>query len=257
VAVAIVTVVGLGGRIQKLTLTAQTQVGALAAGVARAIPGVRTIRAAGATDREIDELSVLAGDALPARLQGSDGGTSAWAAMLKLWNSGADASLASKCPPAIEAGLYCLRGTATLDKLFAQGRPALLHLRTKNGISDWALLLGADAVRARVRIGTTTFDVDRVALQQAWTGEYAALWRGPETLAEPTTPDGRGPAVDWVHAHLAPAYTGPAVLDAAMRDAVRAFQQSRGLATDGVIGPETLLALGAQDPGPRLKTQLH
>ncbi len=63
VAVAIVTVVGLGGRIQKLTLTAQTQVGALAAGVARAIPGVRTIRAAGATDREIDELSVLAADA--------------------------------------------------------------------------------------------------------------------------------------------------------------------------------------------------
>ena len=63
VAVAIVTVVGLGGRIQKLTLTAQTQVGALAAGVARAIPGVRTIRAAGATDREIGELSVLATDA--------------------------------------------------------------------------------------------------------------------------------------------------------------------------------------------------
>jgi ABC-type multidrug transport system fused ATPase/permease subunit len=63
VAVAIGTVVGLGGRIQKLTLTAQTQVGALAAGVARAIPGVRTIRAAGATDREIGELSVLAADA--------------------------------------------------------------------------------------------------------------------------------------------------------------------------------------------------
>ena len=63
VAVAIVTVVGLGGRIQKLTLTAQTQVGALASGVARAIPGVRTIRAAGATDREIGELAGLAGAA--------------------------------------------------------------------------------------------------------------------------------------------------------------------------------------------------
>jgi len=63
VAVAIVTVVGLGGRIQKLTLTAQTQVGALAAGVARAIPGVRTIRAAGATGREIDDLDGLAGAA--------------------------------------------------------------------------------------------------------------------------------------------------------------------------------------------------
>lgn len=60
VAVAIAAVVGLGGRIQKLTLVAQTQVGALAAGVARAIPGVRTIRAAGATVRETDELSALA-----------------------------------------------------------------------------------------------------------------------------------------------------------------------------------------------------
>ena len=197
---------------------------------------------------------VLAGDALPARLQGGDGGIAVWSALLNLWNSAADATLASKCPPAIEAGLYCLRGTATLDKLFAQGRPALLHLRSK-GANDWALLLGADAVRARIKLGNDTFDIDRLALQQAWTGEYAALWRGPDALAEPTTPDGRGPAVDWVHAHL-PAYTGPAVLDTAMRDAVRAFQQSRGLATDGVIGPETLLALGARDPGPRLRTPL-
>jgi ABC-type multidrug transport system fused ATPase/permease subunit len=63
VAVAIGTVIGLGGRIQKLTLTAQTQVGALAAGVARAIPGVRTIRAAGATQRETVELEALAGNA--------------------------------------------------------------------------------------------------------------------------------------------------------------------------------------------------
>lgn len=63
VAVAIGTVIGLGGRIQKLTLTAQTQVGALAAGVARAIPGVRTIRAAGATQRETTELEALAGNA--------------------------------------------------------------------------------------------------------------------------------------------------------------------------------------------------
>ena len=55
--------VGLGGRIQKLTLTAQTQVGLLAAGVARAIPGIRTIRAAGATERETDVLDGLAGDA--------------------------------------------------------------------------------------------------------------------------------------------------------------------------------------------------
>jgi ABC-type multidrug transport system fused ATPase/permease subunit len=63
VAVAVTVVVVLGGRIQKLTLTSQTQVGLLAAGVARAIPGIRTIRAAGATQRETVVLDELAGNA--------------------------------------------------------------------------------------------------------------------------------------------------------------------------------------------------
>jgi len=63
VALAVAVVVVLGGRIQKLTLTSQTQVGALAAGVARAIPGIRTIRAAGATQRETVVLDDLAGNA--------------------------------------------------------------------------------------------------------------------------------------------------------------------------------------------------
>ena len=201
---------------------------------------------------------VLTADALPARLQGADAnGAPAWAALLKLWNSGADATVAATCPPAIEAGLYCLRGNATLDKLFAQGRPALLRLRAANGATSWALLLGADAMRVRLRLGDDTVDLDRLALQQAWNGEYIALWRGPDTLAEAPTADGRGPAVDWVHARLDPKYTGPAVLDAAMRDSVRAFQQARGLATDGVIGPETLLALASREPGPRLRTHLE
>ena len=171
-------------------------------------------------------------------------------------DSGADAGVASACPPAIEAGLYCLRGRATLDKLFAHGRPALLRLRAGNGASGWAFLIGADALRVRLQLGDDTFDTDRVALQHAWTGDYIALWRGPETLTEPLTPDGRGSAVDWVRAHLQPAYAGPAVLDAAMRDAVRTFQRAHGLDTDGVIGPETLLALAAREPGPQLRTHL-
>ena len=63
VVVAATVVIVLGGRIQKLTLQAQTQVGVLAAGVARAIPGIRTIRAAGATEREIRSLDEQARNA--------------------------------------------------------------------------------------------------------------------------------------------------------------------------------------------------
>ena len=63
VVIATTVVVSLGGRIQHLSLTAQTQVGHLAAGVARAIRAIRTIRAARATDRETAVLTSLADDA--------------------------------------------------------------------------------------------------------------------------------------------------------------------------------------------------
>ncbi len=59
---ATLVVVTLGGRIQKLALVAQTQVGVLAAGVARALPAIRTIRAARATEREVASLRLLADD---------------------------------------------------------------------------------------------------------------------------------------------------------------------------------------------------
>lgn len=62
VALATLVVVTLGGRIQKLALVSQTQVGVLSAGVARALPAIRTIRAARATDREVAALRVLADD---------------------------------------------------------------------------------------------------------------------------------------------------------------------------------------------------
>jgi general secretion pathway protein A len=178
-----------------------------------------------------------------------------WGRLLASWRSDAAPAVAKACPPAVAPGLYCLRGWATLDKLVAQGRPAMLRLRDGSR-EAWALLLGADALHVRLQLDDDVVDVERMALQRAWNGDYAALWRGPESLATPPTADGRGPAVDWVHARLQPEYAGPAVLDAAMVDAVRLFQRTHGLATDGVVGPETLMALAAGEPGPTLRTRL-
>ncbi|MBP2383666.1 ABC transporter ATP-binding protein [Brachybacterium sacelli] len=54
--VAVVSVVAVSARIQALTLASQEAIGRVAAGVERALSGVRTIRAAGATEREEGKL---------------------------------------------------------------------------------------------------------------------------------------------------------------------------------------------------------
>lgn len=60
VAVAVLSVVVASARIQSLTRSAQDAVGRLAAGVERAVSAVRTIRAGGATDREVARIETEA-----------------------------------------------------------------------------------------------------------------------------------------------------------------------------------------------------
>jgi len=207
-------------------------------------------------------------EALSRRLRAADPSPlPAWRALLALWQlpaTGADAVATGACTTPVAKGVYCLRGLAGLDKLAIQGRPALLRLRA-DGDEAWALLLGADAVNVRLQLGdhafnTQAFDTDRIALERVWAGEYATLWRAPAAMDSlPTAPLGsgaRGPLVNWVHERLQPRFLsasdGPPQVDAAMRDAVRRYQRARGLTTDGVIGPETLMALSSGEVGPRL-----
>ena len=50
---------------------------------------------------------------------------------------------------------------------------------------------------------------------------------------------------------------GPAFYDADMEAAVRSVQAAHGLIPDGIVGPETLLALSSREPGgPRLRRRL-
>ncbi|MCA1714784.1 MAG: peptidoglycan-binding protein, partial [Gammaproteobacteria bacterium] len=180
----------------------------------------------------------------------------AWNRLLGLWQAGdeTDAAHAATCPPVLAPGLYCVRGRARIDKLALLGRPALLRLRA-DGHDVWGLLLGADAVQVRLQLGPTVFDLDRVTLEQWWNGEYAALWRGPGFLAPPIMAGANQPASAWIWQHMAVAGIdrdgGSTTTDAGMREAIRRFQRAHGLASDGVIGPETLMALATSEHGPR------
>ena len=146
----------------------------------------------------------------------------AWQALLAQWHLPADSITVDPVGPCTAASndVHCVQGRARLDILLALDRPSLLRLRA-GGASAWALLLGADARKARLRIGARTFDLDRMLLQSHWNGEFVALWTG--TATPPPSTSG-----------------------------VAAFQNARGLPADGVAGPLTLMALAGDAPGPRL-----
>jgi len=63
IGVSVVVVVLLSGRIRTASTEQQTKVGELASGVERAVGSIRTVRAAGATEREVSSVSSLATDA--------------------------------------------------------------------------------------------------------------------------------------------------------------------------------------------------
>ena len=193
-----------------------------------------------------------------AQLLGATGDTPlpAWQHVLALWSLPADAITvdpAGPCMPASQDDVHCVQGRARLDTLLALDRPILLRLQDGRARA-WAVLLGADARSARLRIGTRTVDLDRVLLQSRWNGDYAGLWRGPALLAKPPRLDNTGPAVDWVRQQLSPTgNVAPGVpYDDALRASVRQLQEARGLPADGIAGPLTLMALADDPPGPRL-----
>ena len=232
----------------------------------RAAPLPPPAPAAAVSAPVLDVVPYLPGDALDQRVRlAGESPQPAWSQLFGLWTVRAnEAALAnaSQCPPVLAPGLFCLRGRASLDKLSALGRPALLRMQSSEG-DAWALLLGADALRVRLWLGGGRFDTDRLALERIWRGDYAAIWRGPAFLAPPPAAGDSGPAVDWIHdrlrdrAGLDTADAGPAVLDATSLVAVRRVQTTHGLVADGVIGPETLLALSSGDSdGPRLRRVL-
>jgi ATP-binding cassette, subfamily B, bacterial len=63
IGVSVIVVALLSGRIRTASTEQQAKVGELASGVERAVGSIRTVRAAGATDREVASVSSLATDA--------------------------------------------------------------------------------------------------------------------------------------------------------------------------------------------------
>lgn len=192
---------------------------------------------------------------------------SAFTRLLALWKlraSQADKASAIRCPATISPGVFCLRGSGNLAKLRALGRPVVLRLRVESQ-DVWAVLLGADGTRVRLGVDGDTLHVAHADFEQYWLGEYFAVWRAPAFLSGTTLRRGDvGPAVEWLRqrlvkgGHVSLDLDGPAVFDAQVETGVRTLQNANGLVPDGIVGPETMLAVtGIDEDGPRLRRRLN
>ena len=208
-----------------------------------------------------------AAESLSAALAGVPEGSelAAWTHLLALWKvDPAQVAVrdAARCPALVTRDLSCLRGGGNLAKLEALDRPVLLALRDRER-ALLALLLGIDEGRVALDLGSRTATVSRADLEAHWLGEYLALWRMPLTVDDRIRRGAIGAPVAWLQRQLAAFDTldvseaGPPLFDAALEARVRRVQSQFGLLPDGIVGPETQLALTSRDAsGPRLARQL-
>ena len=203
---------------------------------------------------------------LSARLrQLDDSPTAAAAELMRMWAVRAQEATPrrlAECPPILAPGLLCQSGTTSLDALVALQRPALVQLQDAGERRVWAVLLGADALRVRLWLGDIAVDVARVDFHRHFRGRHLSMWRGPGALTRIPREGDSGPDVDWLASALSAQRrtamsAGPVEFDAGLSAALREVQRVHGLSVDGVPGPATLRALGAErSDGPRLRRTL-
>src|SRR5204862_4769720 len=104
--------------------------------------------------------------------------------------------------------------------------------------------------------------VSLAALDGRWLGQYYAVFKAPGWLPDHVRRGDAGGAVAWVAQRLpgsdrlAGDEAGPQQFDAATEARVRELQATFGLLPDGIVGPETALALASRERGgPRLATR--
>ena len=191
---------------------------------------------------------------------------SALTQLLSRWQIGSDevsVRAATRCPPLIAPGIYCLRGRAALEQVVRFDRPLILVL----GSTDkpvHALLQGAGRNQVQLDLAAETIKLPRESLAEYWSGDFIAIWRVPSVITGPLRLGDAGPSVAWAKQNLshldggADAESGPAYFDVELQDRVRKLQLAYGIQADGIIGPETLFALSAlEETGPHLTRNIE
>jgi general secretion pathway protein A len=218
--------------------------GASQAGAAKGVPpaGARTV----APPAALGLAEVLADRSL------ATDRTSAFASLLAQW----EPERPAPPPDALECregrlGRYrCLIRTGTWTRLRRYNLPAVLELVAPNGDRHYAALTMLGRENATLHIGGRAYSLPLDEVDPFWDGGFTLLWEAPSLGRAVIVPGMRGPETEWLRRRIAaldgtPVDGGAArdVYDDALKARVTAFQKSRGLRPDGIVGEETLAQL--------------
>lgn len=179
----------------------------------------------------------------------------AFRTLFALWGqSGADAS--PSCEGARKLGLHCLLENGTWDKMRRFDLPVVLEFVRENGENRYAGLVNVDEETATLSIAGEKQRFLLAQVLQFWQGNYVLLWRPPDAAQTTLKPGFRGKGVQWLREQLGD--TGsedPSYFDQDLKARVLQFQRERGLKSDGIVGPRTMIHLLTEHPAadtPRL-----
>jgi general secretion pathway protein A len=194
----------------------------------------------------------------------STGSDTAFAALFRLWDidepPGPDRKL---CAAAEDVGLRCMVHSGDWATLRRFDRPAVIELYDENGRQRQLTVAALTDDRVTFRVGPDLHAFPVIDVSPYWLGDFLVLWRVPTGLSGGLIKPGTwGNEVLWLRERLAairgqpiPAGTDPFRFDATLTQAVRAFQGSRSLQQDGIVGQKTFIHLNSalDEPGiPRL-----
>ncbi len=179
--------------------------------------------------------------------QGVDN-AAAFDALFRRWRLAPPTAMGgTPCEQAAAAGLQCLFEQGGLAALRRHDRPAVLELHDGPRTAlVAALALDGDTITLQAGAQRLTVPLDELA--RWWDGDFVILWRPPVAGLDTVAEGYRGPATAWIASALAATGLAPAGhrgdrFDAALARAVRRFQRARGLHADGIVGPQTFIAL--------------
>lgn len=139
----------------------------------------------------------------------------------------------------------------TLLQLRQLGRPGILTLQSGNEAPVYAVLVGLSEQVASLQMDGQRHFVNTLALGNVWQGDFATFWKPPTGYTAGWSGDQTTPALVELVQQLSllegtpPMSTTASapVLDADLKDRVRAFQRTQGLNPDGLPGPLTFMQI--------------